>query len=440
MPRYFAPRVPTPGGEDPWGCVHVQSARNQGTNSVQTRHYQRLALVIPSPISIRSFRMNSPADAIALGERKAKQATRRGRAMSHELDFSNGRFSMFAAGDTPWHGLGVVVQDAQTSADAIRLANLDWRVALRPAWVTDAYGQAQDTHHFGVTREDTGNVLGVVGNQYRPVQNAECFDFFDALVGEELAMFHTAGALKGGREVWILAKLPGEYLVGQDDRIEPYVLLHTSHDGSAALSMLPTSVRVVCNNTLRLAMGQGRKQGAGIKIRHTANLKARVNDARAKLGIVRKRFETFTADATRLTTVQVNRQQARDYFCQVIGGAALETMIEQSEELDASASPLDAMLNRQSSAKRLDAAFSQRDKQALAAMIAIYDNPRNTTDGARGTAWGAYNAVSEWVDHNRPTRGRNFNARRENRFSSVLTGSGDAMKQAAFSAALALAN
>ena len=172
--------------------------------------------------------------------------------MAHEIDQSTGKAAVFVTGQPPWHGLGAVVKNAVTSREALQLAHLDWTVEQWPLQaVKDADRRAVQRHKANV-RSDTHAVLGVVSERYRIFQNQDAFDFMDSLVNEKLAMFETAGALQGGRRVWLLARIPGEFRAGADDVIDPYVLLVNTHDGTGALRLLPTTVRVVCQNTLNL--------------------------------------------------------------------------------------------------------------------------------------------------------------------------------------------
>ena len=122
--------------------------------------------------------------------------------MAHEIDFSTGTASVFTVGQRPWHRLGVNVQEAQTSQEAIRLAGLDWRVNLQSVHTLDRnFISRTIPNTFAVVRQDTDATLGVVSGSYRPFQNEECFQFMDAIVGERLAMFETAGSIRGGRRV-----------------------------------------------------------------------------------------------------------------------------------------------------------------------------------------------------------------------------------------------
>ncbi len=164
--------------------------------------------------------------------------------MAHEIDVSTGKAAVFTVGTPAWHRLGVNVAEAQTSADAIRLAALDWRVEQWPVVARHDGTEREVTGRVANVRADSGAVLGVVGTSYRVFQNRAAFDFFDAIVQERLAVFETAGALKGGRHIWMLARLPKTPRAAGEDEIRPYVLLANSHDGTRALRMIPTTVRV----------------------------------------------------------------------------------------------------------------------------------------------------------------------------------------------------
>jgi phage/plasmid-like protein (TIGR03299 family) len=184
-------------------------------------------------------------------------------------------------------------------------------------------------------RSDTGAVLGVVGAGYRVFQNREAFDFLDALVGEGLAAYETAGALKGGRRVWLLARIPRELRPAGDDLVLPYALLTNTHDGSMALRMIPTTVRVVWQNTLNLALGRA-GAGAGLTVRHRDSLAERVQEARAKLGLVTRRVKRFEAEAQALAGHVLSTREADAYFRSVFPVPGQEDV----------ASPADGLLDR----------------------------------------------------------------------------------------------
>jgi phage/plasmid-like protein (TIGR03299 family) len=324
--------------------------------------------------------------------------------MAHELDFSRGRAACMVTGEAAWHRLGVVIEKAATSEEAIKLAELDFPVDQcemfasqkegGSVWVPDAVANV---------RRDTGAVLGVVGRRYRVFQNAEAFDFMDSLVGEKLAMYETAGALKGGRRVWMMARIPKEYRVG-DDVVHPYVLLTNSHDGSQALRMIPTTVRVVCQNTLNLALSRA---SGGLRIMHTQSLKARVADARRNLGIIMQRHDRFGEEMKALAAKPLASGEAEQYFRKLFPQETYEQR--------------------------------QRNADTYRKILRNFDNPRNTLPGIKHTAWAAYNAVSEWADHDRKAKGKTATARDDNRLHSIWFGAAAELKQNAWELALTLA-
>ena len=178
--------------------------------------------------------------------------------MAHEIDFTTQAQGSAMFAYTPaWHGHGTVVSEAQTSADALRIAGMDWDVALTDleAVMPDGTRRAVGTHR-ATYRMDTGMALGAVGLRYQPLQNREAFAWMDEVVGESLAIWHTCGSLREGRDVWMLAKLPGNIEVCDRDVLDKYVLITNNHAGTGAVRLFPTSVRVVCANTLRLAISQ----------------------------------------------------------------------------------------------------------------------------------------------------------------------------------------
>lgn len=323
--------------------------------------------------------------------------------MAHEIDTTTGRAAVFTTGIPPWHRLGVTVADAQTSEEAIRLAALDWTVEQCPL-VARHNGTDRDVpSRLANVRTDTGSVLGVVSNSYRVFQNRSAFDFFDALVQDKLAIYETAGALKGGRLIWMLARLPKTLRAAGDDEIRPYVLLANSHDGSRALRMIPTTQRVVCANSLNLALGRAAATD-GLTIFHNESLDRRVADAREKLGIITRRMDEFEQQVQALARRPMSRKDLTSFFTTLVADRAADTQ-----------------------------------KRMLAAFVANLDHATNTLPGISGTAWAAYNAVSQWADHQSVVRGRSEVQRADSRLHSVWFGAAAEFKQRAFDAAVALA-
>ena len=183
--------------------------------------------------------------------------------------------TMFSVRETPWHGLGRIIMDAPASREALELAGLDWQVESRNIY--SGTGAMIPGYRANVRSTDDA-VLGVVSDRYRIVQNEEAFQFTDDLLGEGVT-YETAGSLQGGKKVWMLARLPRKYLIA-GDQVVPYLVIFNSHDGSSGVKVATTPIRVVCQNTLNLALNTAKRSWTA---RHTENVLLRVQDARETL-------------------------------------------------------------------------------------------------------------------------------------------------------------
>lgn len=323
--------------------------------------------------------------------------------MAHELDVTAGRAAVMVAGTPAWHRLGVNVAEAQTSAEAIRLAALDWRVEQWPLVARHEGVEREVPGRVANVRSDTGGVLGVVGRDYRVFQNADAFGFMDDLVGERLAMYETAGAIRGGRVVWVMARLPRTVWASDDDPVHPYLLLCNSHDGTRALRLIPSSVRVVCSNTLHLALGRAAATD-GLTIRHQQSLAGRVREAREKLGLVARRVDEFAGQVRAMARRSMSGAALAAYFAGLVADRA------EAEQ------------------KKLLARFAEN-----------FEGATNTLPGVKGSLWAALNAATEWADHQSRVLGKSEVERADRRLGSIWFGSAADFKQKAFDAALALA-
>lgn len=201
--------------------------------------------------------------------------------MAHDLM----KNTMAFVGITPWHGLGIQVPPDVNANELIRKAGLDWRVEKIPAPgarvmketgpIYDRYLIQREKRHD----ESEDVALGMVGAAYEPLQNSDAFKFFEPFIDSKFAQFHTAGALGNGERIWVLAKLNSQIMVAGDDAIDRYLLLANSHNGEGAVSVRFTPIRVVCQNTLNLAIKQGGK--SAISIRHTRNIDRNLAKAQA---------------------------------------------------------------------------------------------------------------------------------------------------------------
>lgn len=183
--------------------------------------------------------------------------------------------TMFYTRTKPWHGLGTMVMESPTSKDALRLAGLDWRVVQKELTTADGI----PVPGFRANLRDTDSrVLGVVSDRYKVVQNEDAFAFTDELLGEGIT-YETAGSLQEGRRTWILAKLPQQYIISGDE-ITPYLVFMNSHDGTGAIKAAMTPIRVVCQNTLNLALSSAKRSWS---TNHMGDINGKLEDARFTL-------------------------------------------------------------------------------------------------------------------------------------------------------------
>jgi len=321
--------------------------------------------------------------------------------MAHELDFTtDGQARMFyvQSEGQPWHGLGNAVPAPLTAEDAIIAAGMDWTVNLKP--VSNEFGVIAD--HFSVVRDDTRETFTVVKSRYTPVQNRQVFSFADQL-GVSGMKYHTAGAIRGGRKVWVLGKLPGSIKVIGKDIVEKYVLFSTAHDGSQQIRAMLTPVRVVCSNTLHLAMLDGEYL---FQSKHTSEVHNKIKKAKDLFVDLAKKEAEFTTGCQRMALTNVNDEQIEAFLYSVLG----YNVSDLSKEIPT------------------------RTKNSVAAMQDLAQSGLGTDlDGVRGTLWGVYNAVTEYVDHHTTRReGTDHN-------DAIWFGSGATLKEKAWTKALELA-
>lgn len=179
--------------------------------------------------------------------------------------------SMFSVRETPWHGMGKIVKEAPSSADAIRYAGLDWDVVQEPIFLSNG---TKIMGNYCNVRSTDRKPLGIVGDRYKIVQNSEAFEFTDALLGEGV-QYETAGSLKDGKTIWLLARMP-ESIEILGDKVDPYLVFTNTHDGSGAVRVTMTNVRVVCNNTLNIALRDAKRIWSA---RHTGSIQSKLDDA-----------------------------------------------------------------------------------------------------------------------------------------------------------------
>ncbi len=214
--------------------------------------------------------------------------------------------TMFYTREKPWHGLGTGVAEAPNSTDALRLAGLDWKVIQEPIY-TDA-GRKIPGYKANVRNTDR-KVLGVVTDRYKIIQNREAFAFTDALMGSGVR-YETAGALQEGRKVWLLARMPREYIIS-GERISPYLVFSNTHDGSGAVRVAVTPIRVVCNNTLNLALRTAKR---GWSMVHTGDIRGKIREAKDTLFMAEKYMESLGKEIEKLRRQKLSDGQIKEYM------------------------------------------------------------------------------------------------------------------------------
>lgn len=214
--------------------------------------------------------------------------------------------SMFYVRETPWHGLGTRVNEALNSKEALTEAGLNWRVIQEPIY-TDTKELIEG--YKANVRDVDRQVLGVVTDRYKIVQNQEAFAFTDELLGEGVR-YETAGSLQGGRKVWLLAHLPHEYIIS-GERISPYLVFFNSHDGSGAIKVAITPIRVVCQNTLNLALSTAKRSWSMI---HTGDIKGKMQEAKDTLFMADQYMDSLGKEFEELRRKKLTDQQILEYI------------------------------------------------------------------------------------------------------------------------------
>lgn len=214
--------------------------------------------------------------------------------------------TMFYTRKAPWHGLGVCVESALSSEEALEKSGLNWKVIQRPI-MTNAYDPIPG--YKANIRETDNRILGVVTDRYKVVQNAEAFAFTDALLGEGVK-YETAGSLQNGKKIWLLAKLPEKYII-EGEQIDPYLVFSSSHDGSGAIKVAMTPVRVVCQNTLNIALSSAKRIWSTI---HVGDLAAKMDEAHNTLLLAEKYMGKLETEFSRLSKIKLSDQKVMEYI------------------------------------------------------------------------------------------------------------------------------
>ena len=283
--------------------------------------------------------------------------------------------SMAYYGEEPWHGLGTMVEKGLLAKGMIRAAGMDWEVVTRPARGAEKINRKGEYSRYEVIRvprAETGEtevLLGVVSRRYKPLQNAEAFEFFNPLIGEEKAYFETAGALGQGERIWVMAKLPGVMEIVSGDECYRYLLLSNTHSGDGSVMVKFTSVRVVCQNTLMLALEDGQK---AYRVRHSKRMQSRLDELAEFLNLTQNVFMKAEECFRRLAQTKMTQERIEAYFDAVFPQS--KTQKERGEE-----------------PTKWDHLYQ-----------VLHGRPDLQMPGVRDTLWGAYNAVTRFEDYKQP--------------------------------------
>lgn len=334
--------------------------------------------------------------------------------MAHLINFDErkGTYSFASNAEKAWHGLGQVVDKAMTASEAIELANLDYEVEKTTIHAKINSADSEMTlwqpfeDKFATYRKDTSEPLGIVGSRYEIVQNKDAFAFFDAIVDSGEAIFETAGALGKGERIFVTAKLPQDLLV-KGEECNKYIILTNSHDGTSSIVAGFTTIRVVCNNTLQAAM---RGLTNKVYIEHRTGAKERLSEAYKVMGIASKYMSEVDEIFNQMAKTEISDAQLQKYITDVMIPEYKALKSEEEQEK-----------------------VSTRFKNQV---ISIYDfalsHPTQQTDAARGTVWGAYNAISGYYNYIQKYKND------EQKFTSQMFGNANNKIQKAFQKAVEL--
>lgn len=299
--------------------------------------------------------------------------------MAHELDINDGIASFVSAnGLDAWHRLGETRPGMITAEEAMEFGRLgNWDVRKSPLF-TDVNGvKIEVPDRSAIIRTNpvlgTPDYLGVAGKtSYTIIQNEEHADFLNTLVDESGAHFETAGALRGGRQVFITMKLPGHMLIGGVDQVDTYIAAVNSHDGSLAFTLMATPVRIVCANTLNMAFADNTHI---VRIRHTSGATKHVAEARQALDLTFDYLDGFQEQANQLIDTTLTEIQFEEIMQAAFGAG------EDASKLAIT-----------------------RSNNKVAEIMGLFADA-STQEGIRNTAWAGLNAMTEWYDHHAPVRG-----------------------------------
>jgi phage/plasmid-like protein (TIGR03299 family) len=284
--------------------------------------------------------------------------------------------TMFYTGATPWHGLGEKLEAAPTISEAIEASGLNWEVGTKDLVTVDG----EEVPARATYRKTDNSILGVVGPRYVPLQNKDAFEWFQPFVDAGECSLHTGGSLSNGQKVWVLAQLnrdPSEIVSG--DEVQKFILLSNSHDGTTAIRVGYTPIRVVCVNTL--AFAHNHADSKLLRIRHTQSAQGKLDNVRDIMDNINAQFEATAEQYRFLASRDFNQRDVQKYVKVLLG-------IDKKPEED----------------------IKTRTRKIMDEILGTIEGPKQSMPGVRGTWWAAYNGFNEYLNY---TKGRNTNNRLE---------------------------
>lgn len=292
------------------------------------------------------------------------------------------------------------------SSDVLQESGLNWTVELSHALTAPCTsGEAYTTNKRATVRTDTNEVLGIVGPDYQIIQNQELVYMAEQIARTDSLQVTTAGELRGGSRVWLAVQADSFNVGNVDDEIKPYLLLTNGHDGLFSLSATPTSVRVVCENTLNMALREGRAANQCISIRHKGSMPEKIEELTTTLSQFYERAKTFEKQANYLSGIQLESKAIAEYF-----NSAYNTIVKNVPAYNDITNDSDRR------------AYNKKHSTVMK----FWDVFDHESYNLGSNAWVAFNAITHWIDHDTSFRGDN---KVENQFSATFYGNNASKKQ-----------
>jgi len=311
--------------------------------------------------------------------------------MAHEVE------NMFSVSQTPWHGLGHIVKDAPDIDSVLKLAGLDWNVSLQPTFLADGTTTGQKA----ITRDSDSSILGFVGDKYRPLQNKEALNFFDTFNRNGLCDFETAGSLRNGKRIWIMASLKSpEMEIVKGDAVRKYLLLSNGHDGVMGIRVGFTPVRVVCANTL--AGAHSNAESKLISVFHSKRSLDNLELVKDSINIANASFEATAEQYRAMAKRAIKKEHLAKY--------------------------VDIVFYNNKQAETDREKFSRNELTENITRLFEYGHG-NTMEGVSGTVWALYNGVTQYLSYE-------ASRTQDTRLDNLWFGTAKTLNQKAFDTAM----